>query len=145
MKNRYPGTQPFTAEQSALFYGRKQETEDLMKLIRFQQMVVLYGKSGLGKSSLLNTKIKQDIEEKKIAETFAVRFNAWTADGETPLSKTVEALSTFGKLQTFQKLNPLAPIADNTLWYAAKSRQLATGRQRFLLVFDQFEELFTYP
>ena len=66
-KNRYPGTQPFTAEQKDLFYGRKQETDDLMKLIRFQQMVVLYGKSGLGKSSLLNTKIKQDVETQKIS------------------------------------------------------------------------------
>jgi hypothetical protein len=146
--NRYPGTQPFTAEQSDLFYGRKQETDDLMKLIRFQQMVVLYGKSGLGKSSLLNTKIKQEVEAHKIADAFAIRFNAWTEGGETPLSKTVESLL---PLQGFATLggvkpssNPLAPIADNTLWYAAKARQLATKRQRFMLVFDQFEELFTY-
>jgi NACHT domain len=144
-KNRYPGTQPFTAEQSELFYGRKQETEDLMKLIRFQQMVVLYGKSGLGKSSLLNTKIKRQVETQKIAEVFAVRFNAWTDGEETPLSKTVEALLSFGKEQATPKANPIEPIADNTLWYAAKARQLATQKQRYLLVFDQFEELFTYP
>jgi formylglycine-generating enzyme required for sulfatase activity len=165
MKNRYPGTQPFTAEQKNLFHGRKQETEDLMKLIRFHQMVVLYGKSGLGKSSLLNTKIKQEIEAHKITDVFAVRFNAWTEEGETPLRKTVEALftdstaansgktsagKTSARFETSPTLlgtssNPLAPIADNTLWYAAKARQLTTGRQRFLLVFDQFEELFTYP
>ena len=137
-KNRYPGTQPFTAEQKDLFYGRKQETEDLMKLIRFQQMVVLYGKSGLGKSSLLNTKIKQDVETHKIAEVFAVRFNAWTDGEETPLSKTVAALLPDAP-------TALSAIADNTLWYAAKSRQIVQQRQRFLLVFDQFEELFTYP
>ena len=33
--NRYPGTQPFTADQKHLFCGRAQETDDLMKLIRF--------------------------------------------------------------------------------------------------------------
>jgi hypothetical protein len=145
MKNRYPGTQPFTAEQKDLFYGRKQETDDMMKLIRFQQMVVLYGKSGLGKSSLLNASIKPKVEASNIAEVFAVRFNAWTEGADTPLSKTASALLTFGRFETFRRLNALEPIADGTLWYAAKVRQLATKKQRFLLVFDQFEELFTYP
>lgn len=152
MKNRYPGTQPFTAEQKDLFYGRKQETDDMMKRIRFQQMVVLYGKSGLGKSSLLNASIKPKVEASNIAEVFAVRFNAWTEGAETPLSKTASAFLSSGKFQTSPNLsdasptfNTLEPIADGTLWYAAKARQIATEKQRFLLVFDQFEELFTYP
>ena len=135
--NRYPGTQPFTADQKHLFCGRAQETEDLMKLIRFQQMVVLYGKSGLGKSSLLNASVKPKIEEQKIADVFSIRFNAHTDDEETPLSKTFAALMP-------NENTPLSPLADATLWYAAKARQLATQKQHFLLVFDQFEELFTY-
>jgi hypothetical protein len=141
-KNRYPGTQPFTSAQENLFFGRELETKELLKLIQFQQMVVLYGKSGLGKSSLLNAKIIQEVKQQQIAQVFPMRFNAWTKEtDETPLSKTRTALLTLEGLQT----HTLAPIADNSLWYAIKARQMATKQKRFLLVFDQFEELFTYP
>ena len=139
---RYPGTQPFTVEQKDLFHGRKQELEDLLKMIRFQQTVVLYGKSGLGKSSLLNAAIAPEVANRRIADTFFVRFNAWTGDQdshETPLSKTFRLLMP-------DSAGELAPLASgDSLWFAAKARQLQEGRHRFLLVFDQFEELFTYP
>lgn len=139
---RYPGTQPFTVEQKDLFHGRKQELEDLLKMIRFQQTVVLYGKSGLGKSSLLNAAIAPEVANRRIADTFFVRFYAWTGDHdshETPLSKTFRLLMP-------GSAGELAPLASgNSLWFAAKARQLQEGRHRFLLVFDQFEELFTYP
>ncbi len=137
-RNRYPGTKPFTAEQKELFYGRKQETDDLMKLIRFQQMVVLYGKSGLGKSSLLNASIKNQAETRKIAEVFSIRFNASSEGEDAPLRKTFAALAP-------AQATVLTPIADHTLWFAMKARQMASGQKSFLLVFDQFEELFTYP
>ncbi len=34
---------------------------------------------------------------------------------------------------------------DDSLWFALKMRQLVTGSTRFLFLFDQFEEIFTYP
>ncbi len=146
---RYPGTQPFTAEQQHLFYGRKQELEDLLKLIRFQQTVVLHGKSGLGKSSLLNAAIAPGVKGLRIAEPFFVRFNAWTDDQEaadTPLEKTFRVLMP-------ESGGELAPLAGDgpSLWLAAKARQLLTLNKKsaasggILLIFDQFEELFTYP
>lgn len=147
-KNRYPGTQPFTAEQINLFHGRDMETDDLLKLIRFQQMVVLYGKSGLGKSSLLNASIKPKVETRKIADVFAIRFNALNEnktenktennnDNDTPIEKTFAALMPTRK-------SAMEAVNDNTLWFAAKARQLTEKKKSFLLVFDQFEELFTY-
>lgn len=138
---RYPGTKPFTTEQEYLFHGRTQETGELLRLIRFQQIVVMYGKSGLGKSSLLNAGIVPKVAEMKMGEFFPIRFNAWTEQagpGESPRHKTFAALALAGP-------TPIDAIADDTLWWAAKARQLAGGRGRFLLVFDQFEELFTYP
>ena len=60
---RYPGAQPFTAGDRRIFYGRETDTRRLAALIRLEQMVVLYGTSGLGKSSLLNAAVVPRLEE----------------------------------------------------------------------------------
>ena len=56
-KFRYPGAKNFTTEQAHLFMGRDDDKEKLYQMIAARQIVVLYGKSGMGKSSLLNAGI----------------------------------------------------------------------------------------
>jgi len=53
-KYRYPGSKPFEASEKNLFFGREDDIERLSESIQVEQLLVLYGKSGLGKSSLLN-------------------------------------------------------------------------------------------
>ncbi|MBI4626133.1 MAG: ATP-binding protein, partial [Verrucomicrobia bacterium] len=43
----------FTEDSRAFFFGREKETEELVRLIRRNTLTVLFGQSGLGKSSLL--------------------------------------------------------------------------------------------
>src|SRR3954469_6271646 len=51
--NPWPGLAPFTEGQGAYFHGRDDEIDDLTQLARLRALVVLFGQSGLGKSSLL--------------------------------------------------------------------------------------------
>jgi hypothetical protein len=50
----WPGLLPFTEEASQFFHGRESETDELFRLIEREALTVLFGQSGLGKSSLLN-------------------------------------------------------------------------------------------
>src|SRR5688500_584313 len=53
-KYRYPGLRSFEPSESTLFFGRNDEIQDLYSLIKTEKVVTLFGKSGLGKSSLIN-------------------------------------------------------------------------------------------
>ncbi|MBI3068004.1 MAG: hypothetical protein HYY79_03740, partial [Betaproteobacteria bacterium] len=50
--NPWPGLMPFTEDAQRFFHGRDSETAELSRLIRRATLTVLFGQSGLGKSSL---------------------------------------------------------------------------------------------
>src|SRR3954463_1814232 len=52
-ENPWPGLWPFTEDSEAFFNGRSAETAELARLVRRETLTLLYGQSGLGKSSLL--------------------------------------------------------------------------------------------
>jgi len=52
-QNPWPGLVSFPETAETFFNGRDTERDDLLRLIRRQTLTLLYGKSGLGKSSLL--------------------------------------------------------------------------------------------
>jgi len=43
----------YTREDEAIFFGRKKETDALYELVKQNRLVILYGSSGIGKTSLL--------------------------------------------------------------------------------------------
>mgnify|MGYP006309195021 CR=1 FL=1 len=87
---RYPGAQPFTTEQRRIFFGRDKDLDDLHQLVQLEELVVLYGKSGLGKSSLLNAGLIPRLQESGQAQPLTIRFGAWTEEAEaSPLERTM--------------------------------------------------------
>lgn len=144
---RYPGVTPFQSDQAELFFGRQTDTEQLYRLIRRESLVVLYGKSGLGKSSLINAGIIPQCKATGEYAPISIRFGAWTEQAEaTPLEKIREGLDIEPKTSTY--LDRLMP-EDNSLWIKAKKQQWlqrhSAPKRRLLILFDQFEELFSYP
>ncbi|MBV6442924.1 MAG: hypothetical protein DYG98_26455 [Haliscomenobacteraceae bacterium CHB4] len=143
---RYPGARPFATDQQHLFFGRDRAVRELYNRLQLEQLVVLYSKSGLGKSSLLNAGLLPRVREEGRWQPITVRFNAWIeGKTETPVQITRDLL-----LRDFDRPTFLPKIFpdDRSLWYAAKTRQLnaqPSPGNGLLLVFDQFEELFTYP
>mgnify|MGYP000022253815 CR=1 FL=1 len=138
---RYPGVTPFTTEQANVFFGRKQDTDELFRLIKREPLVVLYGKSGLGKSSLINAGIVPECQKEKTYAPLIIRFGAWTEDTTlSPVEIIKNALLSSNKRSVLSRLIQ----SDDSLWKYAKEKQLSKEGKP-LLIFDQFEELFSYP
>lgn len=60
---RYPGPRAFIPGESEIFFGRDADAEELFNRIFVSRLTVLEGRSGLGKTSLLNTKVFTRLEE----------------------------------------------------------------------------------
>lgn len=160
---RYPGVKPFEATDEALFFGRARDRADLRELVNREQLTVLFGKSGYGKSSLIKAGLMPDL----FANPNVVADPKNGADLLIPNRAIYIRLNLYGKsskammpcdalLQRFrEQVGPndadenLRNIfrekqLGNTLWNAFKWSKCAS-EQRIFLIFDQFEEFFSYP
>lgn len=70
MQNRYPGIRPFTTEEKDRFFGREEDVDRFIRLVNLEQVVILYGKSGYGKSSMLRAGVYPKLEEQN-------RYQRW--------------------------------------------------------------------
>ena len=147
-KKRYPGVKPFTTDEKGLFFGREKDIEDFYSLLFIKQSVVLYGKSGYGKSSLLNAGIIPKLHQEGEWNCFTIRFNNFS---EREAKENVSPMENI-KLRLKQDLDKDATTlldtvipAEDSFWYWVKAHQHAENKSRFIFFFDQFEELFTYP
>jgi WD40 repeat protein len=157
VRRRYPGAKPFEQSQQDIFFGRQTAVEELYRRLSLERLTVLYGKSGDGKSSLINAgiipRVTADASKKDRAETATflpvkIRFEAFqNSSGFVQLTPVEKA---FGQLkEALNNTNILIGPAykllpdDTSLWAAVKNFQ--NGDKGILLIFDQFEELFTYP
>ena len=63
--SRYPGVQPFgdDAVQRRLFRGRDEEKYELLQLVLAERLVLLFARSGIGKSSLINAGLLEPLRE----------------------------------------------------------------------------------
>jgi len=147
---RYPGVQPFRTDQQHLFFGRNSDIDALFELVFTEKVAVLYGKSGYGKSSLLNAGILPRLTNERNRRRYrflpiTVRFFNWSGQpGETPLKKFISTLVEALPLQD------AAAFLENTnlqrnLWWLAMRRMHGGENPRLVFVFDQFEEFFSYP
>jgi len=75
---RYPGIYSFSQEQKDIFFGRDNDIEKLLILIEVENQVLLYSKSGIGKTSLLNAGVIPKLP--KNYEVINVRFYAYNQD-----------------------------------------------------------------
>jgi formylglycine-generating enzyme required for sulfatase activity len=146
-RNRYPGIQPFSSENQDLFFGRDDDIMALGRLVKLRQQVTLYGKSGLGKSSLIHAGLLPLLELQAYHPIF-IRFGSYQ-EGYTPepLATFTQSLPEVGSAVSFyQKIEEGEP----SLWEQFKAIQWSLRNEQgkeptILLIFDQFEELFTYP
>ena len=63
-ENPYVGPRPFgrDPEDQNRFFGRNQETEEIVTLIFSHQLVLIYAQSGAGKTSVLNAQVIPELE-----------------------------------------------------------------------------------
>lgn len=168
---RYPGALPFNSKQENIFYGRDKDIKRLLTLIQVEKQVLLYSKSGLGKTSLLEAGVIPKLPKNYIP--VSIRFYAYSEkdqERELQFSPIVNVINTLKSViagfdstseTVLDKLIENGKEAElfekgkeqKSLWYHFKRLQLQNNaseneeqeRKIYLLVFDQFEELFSYP
>jgi hypothetical protein len=129
--------QSYTEAQADLFFGRDAETDTLTTLIQVNTLTIVFGKSGTGKTSLLNAGVFPKLR-KSFCLPFRIRlaFNDNSPDLVTQVKKVLkEEIDKYGfKVDSYP--------SSETLWeYFHKEPLWKTVTP--ILVFDQFEEIFT--
>jgi hypothetical protein len=136
---RYPGAQPFSddALSRKIFFGREREVIALSDQILANRMVVVYARSGLGKTSLLNAGVAQRLRDEGYMPLI-VRVND-VQDG--PRASVLQGIRAAAERQGTEYI-----AGDpSSLWSFFKTAEFWDGDilVKPVLILDQFEELFT--
>jgi WD40 repeat protein len=142
--NPWPGLPSFREQDQEFFFGREAETETLRRTVMREstRATVLFGRSGLGKTSLLQAGLFPRLRRQGVLPV-AIRL---VYAGERGLVEQVRdailAAAAAARVEA-----PAFP-ADETLWesFHRAAANFWNESNRIvvpLLVFDQFEEIFT--
>jgi tetratricopeptide (TPR) repeat protein len=137
---RYPGALPFgdTALDRLRFFGRDDEAHLLLHKLLSSELLVLFAKPGLGKTSLLNTRIRALLGERDFLP-LPVRFNHLDTS-LTPLNVVTAAIKEACETAQIK----YRPGSGESLWEFLKTAGFWRQErlQTPVLVLDQFEEIF---
>jgi hypothetical protein len=143
LENPWPGLMPFTEATQAYFHGRDAEAAELLRRVRRERLTILFGQSGLGKTSLLCAGLFSRLRAADFLPVY-IRLD-WTTAHISPVSHIRQALA--DNLRE-HSVEGRAPGADEALWvyFHDKQTEFWSRRNRLVtpvLVLDQFEEIFT--
>lgn len=146
----YKGLMPYSEASALFFFGRKREREIIIDNLMVSRLTILYGASGVGKSSILRAGVayhlrqiaKQNLEERGTPEFVVVVFNSWYNDPIVGLMQQIDA--------EIKRILPDSQSPDTGLSFV-ESLGIWTeivggeeGRGQLFIILDQFEEYFLY-
>ncbi len=158
----YVGLTPFGERDTAFYFGRERERRLLTASILSSRLTLLYGASGVGKSSLLRAGLVADfaarariaVEQGRVPESVLVVCSSWRDDPMKALAEAVEATVRDQLDELAPEPPPFTPRLEDLLaeWIRRideRAAAVAPGgdeppRSELLLVLDQFEEYFLY-
>jgi len=144
--NPFVGLRSFEPSESLLFHGRKQHTQQLLRVLASHRFVGVIGTSGSGKSSLVKAGLLPALHRGYLRGASSRWKTAVMRPGASPLSRLAEALC------DPKGLALPGPPEDIATRLEENSAALVTlvrdqfepdpDRDNLLLVVDQFEEVF---
>ena len=139
----WPGLLAYQESNQQFFYGRDAEIEALFLLVKQQPATLLFGRSGLGKSSLLAAGLFPRLRP---LDFFPVRIRILYDDG----AASARAQLVAAILKEAERIGLEPVTVDESLsiwaWLRRGETEFWTADHRLLrpvIVFDQFEEIFT--
>ncbi len=139
------GLASFTEETRQYFYGREEEVAELARRVQRKLLTVLFGQSGLGKTSILNAGIVPRLRPEGYCPVY-VRID-YATDSVSPSDQIKQAI--FRATESSGKWTQAgSAVEGESLWEFLHHRDDALldnqGKPIIpLLIFDQFEEIFT--
>lgn len=147
----YPGLRPFRHDEAEIFFGREQQTDQLLEKLQRTHFIAVVGPSGCGKSSLVRAGMIASLQGGFLADAGAGWRIAELRPGDRPLARLAEALlapSAHGLevgtdpsdvviAQAMLRRGPLGLIE------ILREARLPANENLLILV-DQFEEIFRF-
>ncbi len=147
-RNRYPGIRAFEPTETNLFFGRSDDSRELFTQVKAQPLVVLFAKSGIGKSSLLNAGLRPRLEDDFFLP-IKIRLQEKSI---LPIDHVKKELQAFLKQDRLQQFTGQG-AEEAPLWEFLRACDFGTqvieeGEEPMqtipTLIFDQFEEFFDH-
>ena len=144
-ENPWLGLFSYSEASRAYFHGRDEETAELCRRVQRKLLTVLFGQSGLGKTSLLRAGIVPRLRAEGYCPIY-VRID-YAADSPAPSEQIKQAIFK-ATAAAGCWTRPGTAIEGESLWEFLHHRgdllRDADGHPLMpLLIFDQFEEIFT--
>jgi conflict system STAND superfamily ATPase len=143
----YQGLGPFTEQDAPFFFGREAERSILVANLMAARLTLVYGASGVGKSSILQAGVIRHLRDQERDHTEAadtprllvVYVNEWAGD---PVARLLERIGE----EMARMLEDPAVAAETPPSGLAGTLAAWTGRWNLdlLIILDQFEEYFLY-
>jgi len=136
LQRPFPGLQSFQEKNKSQFGGRDLEISELFDMTEGSVLTVVFGKSGIGKTSLLLAGLMPELQKNFYLPVY-IRIDY------SSLKSPLEQL----KAITFEKLksqdDAVPEFEQRTLWEYFHDVRLLDGMMTPVLILDQFEEIFT--
>ncbi|WP_309890828.1 TIR domain-containing protein [Archangium sp.] len=143
----YRGLLPFGKRHARFFFGRESEIETVLAKLKHSPFIAVVGASGVGKSSLVLGGVLPRLEASGLGDDDApLRIRTMTPGGR-PLRGLADQLATLGPAEA--RLANAEAIrerlaSESHAFRTTVATLTADQPGTFLLVVNQFEELFTY-
>ncbi len=146
--NPYVGLRPFDVDENLLFFGRDEQTLEILQRLHENHFVAVVGGSGSGKSSIIRAGLIPALKGGYLVEDSNKWIISIMKPGQNPMNNLARAI--------LQQVNPDATGTDiEGLVKALKREGVAAivklfepikkeQNANFFLLVDQFEELFRF-
>jgi hypothetical protein len=142
--NPWLGLASYTEQDYARFFGRDREIAEVRRLIEREALTVVFGRSGLGKTSLLRAGVIPQLRE-SLYFPIALRLD-YSGQGLSPVQQLKALAREAALVAGVQLENDPQDDPDATLWEFFHTAEFWSPRNDQLtpiLLIDQFEEVFT--
>jgi hypothetical protein len=123
----YKFLDPYGIDDTRFFFGRERETRTLLADVLVSRLVVLFARTGTGKTSLINAGVRPRLDQLGYRTIFVRVLQ----------DPTRSAREEIAKVAGVPRL-PRAPLSNQLAWLARKLEA------PIVVFFDQFEEFFVY-
>jgi tetratricopeptide (TPR) repeat protein len=141
-RSPYQGLIPYSEDDAPFFFGREKETRLIIANLFSSPLTLLYGASGVGKSSVLRAGVAHQLSQRE--DLLVVVFNAWQSNPASDLGQAIADYADLADHAAWKKAVQLLP-KDRPATLAELLIAAATQlNRRLMIILDQFEEYFLY-